>query len=153
MFIVFFLLVSVLVFIDQLTKYIALNYLKSISTIPIIQNIFHLTFVENRGAAFGILQNKRWFFIIITFTILLGIIYYYINLPKEKPYGFVRFSLILISSGAIGNLIDRIKLGYVIDFFDFRLINFPVFNIADIYVVIGTILLSSIIFFMPHKDL
>ncbi|NLK21011.1 MAG: signal peptidase II [Epulopiscium sp.] len=152
MLILFFLIVSALVIIDQVTKYAALNHLKSINTFPIFENIFHLTFVENKGAAFGILQNKRWFFVVITLIILLGIIYYYIHLPKEKSFKVIRFCLMLISGGAIGNLIDRLRLGFVIDFFDFRLINFPVFNIADICVVIGTLLLSLMMFFTSNED-
>lgn len=152
MLIQYFLVVSLLVALDQLTKYVAFNYLQSINSIPIIKDVFHLTFVKNRGAAFGILQNQRWFFIIMTVSVLIGIIYYYKHLPKYKPYGFIRFALILISAGAIGNLIDRIRLGFVIDFFDFCLINFPVFNIADICVVIGTILLTWFILFTPEDD-
>lgn len=152
MFIIFLFLVLFLVSLDQLTKYGAFVHLKEVNTFPIFQDIFHFTFVENRGAAFGILQNKRWFFIVITVIILIGILYYYLKLPKHKPYSWIRFSLILISSGALGNLIDRIRLGYVIDFFDFRLIHFPVFNLADVCVVIGTILLSFIIFFTPYDQ-
>ncbi|NLK96964.1 MAG: signal peptidase II [Epulopiscium sp.] len=149
----YFLAVSLLVALDQVTKYVAFNYLQSIKSIPIIKDVFHLTFVKNRGAAFGILQNQRWFFIIMTIAVLLGIIYYYKHLPKYKPYGFIRIALILISAGAIGNLIDRIRLGFVIDFFDFCLINFPVFNVADICVVIGTILLAWLILFTNEEDL
>ena len=89
----------------------------------------------------------------MTIAVLLGIIYYYKHLPKYKPYGFIRIALILISAGAIGNLIDRIRLGFVIDFFDFCLINFPVFNVADICVVIGTILLAWLILFTNEEDL
>ncbi len=142
------LFIILLVGIDQGTKFWALHSLRSLDTIPLLSGIFHFTFVENRGAAFGILKNQTLFFIIITLCILGGIAYYYIKFPKEQPYPLVRFSLLLISAGAIGNLIDRIRQSYVIDFFDFRLINFPVFNMADIYVVIGTILLSYILIFI-----
>ena len=150
MLVTFVFAVLFLVVLDQFTKYKALIHLKDINTFPIIQNVFHFTFVENRGAAFGILQNQRTFFIIITTIVLIGILYYYLKLPKHKPYN-CRKCLILISAGALGNLIDRIRLGYVIDF-DFRLINFPVFNVADVCVVIGTIFLSIIIFFTPIDD-
>ncbi|NLL71331.1 MAG: signal peptidase II [Epulopiscium sp.] len=145
---VFVITIILLVIIDQLTKYLAIIYLKPIGTIPCIQEIFHFTFVENRGAAFGILQNKTWFFIITTLFILLGMIYYYFTLPSTQEYRWIRISLILIIAGAIGNLIDRIKQGYVIDFFDFRLIQFPVFNVADCYVVIGTFLLAYLLLFV-----
>lgn len=152
MLIQYFLVVALLVALDQLTKYIAFNHLQGMNSIPIIKDVFHLTFVKNRGAAFGILQNQRWFFIFMTIAVLLGIIYYYKHLPKHNPYGFIRIALILISAGAVGNLIDRIRLGFVIDFFDFCLINFPVFNVADICVVIGTILLAWLILF-TQEDL
>ena len=152
MLVTFVFAVLFLVVLDQFTKYKALIHLKDINTFPIIQNVFHFTFVENRGAAFGILQNQRTFFYYYTTIVLIGILYYYLKLPKHKPYNWVRKCLILISAGALGNLIDRIRLGYVIDFFDFRLINFPVFNVADVCVVIGTIFLSIIIFFTPIDD-
>lgn len=153
MLIKYFLVVFILVALDQLTKYAAFHNLQKLNTIPILEDIFHLTFVQNRGAAFGILQNQRWFFIIMTVVVLVGIVYYYTKLPKYEPYGFIRISLILISAGALGNLIDRIRLGFVIDFFDFRLINFPVFNVADICVVIGTIVLTWFILFTHEEDL
>lgn len=144
----FTVIVVLLVLIDQITKYLALLYLKPKGTIPYIQEVFHLTFVENRGAAFGILQNKTWFFIITTFFILIGMIYYYFTMPRTQDYKWIRVSFILIIAGAIGNFIDRIKQGYVIDFFDFRLIDFPVFNVADCYVVVGTFLLAYLLLFV-----
>jgi signal peptidase II len=152
MFIQFFIIVTVLVGIDQWTKYLAVANLRPIETIPIIKDVFHFTFVQNPGAAFGILRDQRWFFILITVVILGVILYYYKTLPNQKPYTWVRVSLLLISSGAIGNFIDRVRQGYVIDFFDFRLIQWPVFNIADIYVVIGTILLSYLMLITFEKE-
>ncbi|NLP46160.1 MAG: signal peptidase II [Epulopiscium sp.] len=148
---VFTIIIVFLVAIDQITKYLARIYLKPLGTIPCIPDIFHLTFVENRGAAFGILQNKTWFFIIITIFILMGMIYYYNMLPSTPKYKWIRISFILIIAGAIGNLIDRIKQGYVIDFFDFRLIQFPVFNVADCYVVVGTFLLAYLLLFVIEE--
>lgn len=149
----FILAVLSLVALDQFSKYKAVVHLKEMRTFPIIQNVFHFTYVENEGAAFGILQNKRLFFIMITLVVLLGISYYYLKMPKKKPYNRIRLCLILIFSGALGNLIDRIRLGYVVDFFDFRLINFPVFNVADVCVVIGTIFLSLLILFLTEDEM
>ena len=142
------LLIIVLIILDQGTKYLALLYLKPVDTIPLISNVFELAFVENRGAAFGILRGQRWLFIILTSIILCGIFYYYRKLPHEKPYGWIRFCIFLISAGAVGNFIDRIRMGFVIDFFHFYLIEWPVFNMADIYVVVGTILLSYFLLFV-----
>lgn len=140
-------IIAILVVIDQLTKYLAYTFLKPIRQLHIIENVFSLTYVENRGAAFGIFQGGRWFFIIATIIVLICLIFYNRNLPKEKPYVYVRISIILIVAGAIGNFIDRLFLGYVIDFLHITFINFPVFNIADIYIVLGTFLYSVLLLF------
>ncbi len=137
-----------LIAIDQLTKLVAVNYLKPISRADAINGIFEFAFVENRGAAFGIMSGGRWFFVILTIVIILLIGYYYVTLPKTKEYKLVRFALILISSGAIGNFIDRFRQGYVVDFIHTTFIEFPVFNVADMYVVVGTIFLAIIMFFV-----
>ncbi|MDD3839348.1 MAG: signal peptidase II [Clostridia bacterium] len=140
-----FLIIFLIIIADQVSKYYVLTDLKKCNTIPIVKDVFHLTYVENRGAAFGVLQNKRWFFIVTTLIVSGIIVYYLFTLPKEKV--LLKISLSLILGGAIGNLIDRIRLGFVVDFLDFRLINYPVFNIADTAVVTGTILLALIILF------
>lgn len=139
-----YIIVLAVLILDQISKILALKYLKPINSIPIIKDILHLTYVENRGAAFGILQNQKLFFIIIT-IVVLGFIWfytYYNRLNKIMIFGFS-----LIASGAIGNLIDRIRLGFVVDYF--HVLNFPVFNIADSAVVVGTILVG--IFILKHN--
>lgn len=131
-------LTLVLVALDQLVKYWAFTKLSVLGTIPIIDSVFHFTYVENRGAAFSILQNQRWLFLILTPIIMAVIIFV---LYKKRIYSKTgRIGLYLILAGALGNLIDRIWHGFVVDLFDFRLIHFPVFNVADIYVVCGVIL-------------
>lgn len=140
-----YILVIIVVILDQLSKVLTLKYLKPIRDIPIIKNIFHLTYVENRGAAFGILQNQKLFFVVFSFLIL-GAIWFYARNNKLNKVMKIGFSL--VAGGAIGNLIDRIRLGFVVDYFNFNLINFPVFNIADSAVVIGTILIG--IFILKH---
>jgi len=140
-----YIIVIAVLILDQLSKILALKYLVPIKDIPIINNIFHLTYVENRGAAFGLFQNQKLFFIITT-LLVLGFIWFYAHhnrLPKMMIYGFS-----LIAGGAIGNLIDRIRLGFVVDYFNATIINFPVFNIADSAVVIGAILVS--IYILKH---
>lgn len=137
-----FVAVAILVFIDQFTKFIALSKLKPIDYIYVIDGILNFTFVENRGAAFGIFQGARYIFIILTIIIIFFIGYYFVNLKEGKFNSLIRGSLILITSGAIGNFIDRLFRGYVIDFIHITLINFPVFNFADICVVVGTIVLG-----------
>ena len=134
----YILTIIALIVIDQISKYLALNNLANIGSIPIIENIFHLTYVENRGAAFGMFQNNQIVFIIVAVVAsIVGLYYIY----KKKLNLLGNISIVLIISGAIGNLIDRVRLGFVVDYFDFRFIWDYVFNVADIFVVVGTILL------------
>lgn len=143
----FFVIILTLVILDQVSKYLVLNYLKPIHTYPLIKNFFHLTYAENRGAAFSILQGKQIFLIITTMIFTVFLIYYFIKTPTNSSTLWFKTALTLIIAGAIGNLIDRIRLGFVVDFFDFRYINFAIFNTADSFVVVGTILLVLIILF------
>lgn len=137
------LIIALLVALDQAVKLWALRFLASVGSIPVIRDIFHLTYVENRGAAFGVLQNKRWFFIALTVVIVSGVMYFiYKNKGMNK---YLKLSLDLVVAGAIGNLIDRVRLGFVVDFLDFRI--WPVFNIADICVVVGGMALAYILLF------
>ncbi len=136
-----------IVIIDQITKYIAVNTLKGKESIHLIGKFLNLSYVENAGAAFGILQNQRFFFILITTIIIIGITVYSKKVIK-KTSRLTLYSLNLIVGGAIGNLIDRVLHGYVIDFIDVKFgefYDFPVFNIADISVVVGTIILSYVV--------
>ncbi len=144
--------IAVLVGIDQVTKYLALQNLKPIKSVTIIENIFSLTFVENRGAAFGILQGHTILLAIVSVVITGVLLYFYIKMPEGKVYKFIKFSLILIISGAVGNFIDRLFRGYVVDFFHATFINFPVFNVADIYVVVGCILMAVLVTFFLEDD-
>lgn len=138
----FELIILILVGIDQISKHFAKQYLESKGSIAIVDSFFHLTYVENRGAAFGMLQNARLFFIIISvIAIIVGITY----LHNKKSTRGMKFVISMILAGAVGNLIDRFRFGYVIDFLDFNFIWSYVFNIADIFVVIGTIFLCILI--------
>ena len=127
------------ILLDQLTKLLAVKFLKEIDTLPIIKDVLHLTYAENRGAAFGMLANNRWVFLIISTVAILAMIgYLFSGLSEGKLAGI---SLAMLISGGIGNMIDRISLGYVVDFIDFRLINFAIFNGADSFVCVGAGLL------------
>ena len=144
------LIILLLVGIDQLSKILALKYLKNVESIPIIQNMFHLTYVENRGEAFGMFQNNQIIFVIVA---LIASIYGLYYLHKNKVNILGKVSILLIISGALGNLIDRVRLGFVVDYFDFRIIWEYVFNVADIFVVLGTILLCIyILFYDDNKE-
>ena len=127
--------IAIGILLDQLTKWLAVKFLMPIDTLPIIKNIIHLTYVENTGAAFGMLKDHRWVFILIsTVTIIAFLFYLYLGHAESRLFG-VSFAMII--SGGIGNMIDRVALGYVVDFIDFRLINFAVFNGADSFVCVG----------------
>ena len=141
------LFVILLVVLDQASKiYLTLVNKTSPIDLEVIRGFFRITYTCNDGAAFSILKGKRVFFIIMTIVVVFLIVYY---LLKNKVYWVEKYSLLLIISGAIGNLIDRIMYGYVIDFLDFIIFgyDFPVFNIADSFITIGAIgLIISILF-------
>lgn len=143
----YILIIIGLIAIDQISKYLAVNYLPNIGSIPIIKNIFHLTYVENRGAAFGMFQNNQIIFIVVAIAACVFGLYY---LYKKDLNILGKSAIILIISGALGNLIDRIRLGFVVDYFDFRVIWDYVFNVADVFVVVGTILLCVYIIFFEN---
>ncbi|MBQ7431895.1 MAG: signal peptidase II [Lachnospiraceae bacterium] len=129
--------ILILTALDQLTKHLAVFYLKGQESVSIIKNVFELTYVENRGAAFGILQNHREFFLILTVAALIAMAWVYWKIPAKKKYVPLSVILLVLMAGAIGNMIDRGLQGYVVDFFYFKLIDFPVFNVADIYVTVS----------------
>ncbi len=139
--------VVALVIIDQSTKWCAVATLGAGADIQLWPNVFHLHYISNYGAAWGILSGKQGFLIILTSLITIGMMIYLWQLRKIKGQTGEKVALILILSGAIGNLIDRIFLGYVRDFFYFALIDFPVFNVADMFVVIGVGLWMIILLF------
>lgn len=137
----YFIIIALVLIIDQLSKYLTIAYLKPIRSYPLINNIFHLTYAENTGAAFSILRDKQLLLIISTLIIITALLFYLIkNLKTDQV--LLKFSLPLIIGGALGNLIDRIRLGYVVDMLDFTLINFAIFNMADVFVVLGVILFT-----------
>lgn len=146
------LLVLLGVIFDQFTKILAVNHLKNQDPFILIKNVFQFEYLENRGAAFGIMQNKQIFFFIIVVIISVIIVKFYLHVPMTKRFLPLRLCAIFIFAGAIGNFIDRLKLGYVVDFFYFKLINFPVFNVADIYVTIGTFVLAFLLLFYYKED-
>jgi len=135
---------------DLFVKNIVRSNMKVGETIPLIENVFHITYVQNTGAAFSIMSGKQLLLIIMT-TVMLLIVLGYIILKRPKNK-LLMSSLVLILAGGVGNLIDRIHLGYVVDFFDFRLINFAIFNTADTFVVCGTILLAVYLMFFDKQN-
>ena len=129
----YYLLIGIII-LDQVIKHIVSTNMKAGETIPVVQNTFHITYILNPGAAFGILENERLFFILAGVAVLgAG---FYIMPKLKKQACLARYGAIFLLAGAVGNLIDRIQNGLVVDFLDFRI--WPVFNIADIAIVCGT---------------
>lgn len=143
--------ILVMIVVDQAVKHWAFTVLQPQHTIPLIENVFHLTYIENRGAAFSMFAkfDSRWIFVALAAVITLAICYALSKKLMQTALG--SWSLILIAAGAVGNAVDRVARGFVVDMFDFRLIHFPVFNVADIFICVGGVLF--VIYFMfQHKD-
>jgi signal peptidase II len=135
----YFLIAAAIVALDQWTKKLVVTRMELGQSIPLIPDVFHLTSHRNMGAAFGILQNQRWLFVVITIAVVIGILVSLVRIGKRQPR--VSLALSLVLGGAIGNFIDRVSTGQVVDFLDFTLINFPIFNVADMAITVGVALL------------
>ena len=145
--------VILLIALDQFTKALAVKHLQGKESFVIIKNVLELTFLKNQGAAFGILQNQQKFFVMIAIMIMIVIAYVLIMLPLDKKYRSLQVILVMIQAGAAGNMIDRIQNDYVVDFISFVLIHFPIFNVADIYVTVSTIVfIFMFMFYYKEKD-
>lgn len=146
---IFWLVGIITVVLDQVTKYIVQTNMQEWQSIPLIQDVFHLTYVLNPGAAFSMLPNKTGFLILIAVLVVVGIVFFNRQLPSDKH--LMRVALGLQVGGALGNLIDRLRFAHVVDFFDFRV--FPVFNIADIAISVGVglLILEIILQEIKHK--
>ena len=147
-------ILGLLIAADRYTKYLAVIYLKDKPAYRIWDKVFELSYLENRGAAFGIMQNMKYFFLAVAVIMILFVIYALIKAPNGARHALMRICLVLIGAGAVGNMIDRLTTEYVVDFFYFRLINFPIFNVADIYVTVAcALLIISILFIYKEDDL
>lgn len=148
-----FLLIAFLIFLDQFTKHLAVKYLQDKPAVKIINGVLELNFLKNSGAAFGMLQDQKVFFVLVAILILIIIVYVLLRVPDDKKYDVMHILLVLIASGAAGNMIDRIRNDYVVDFIYFVIINFPIFNVADIYVTVATfVFLFLFLFYYKEND-
>lgn len=145
--------IILLTYLDQYTKYMAVCYLKGQPDIPLYQDILILQYLENKGAAFGMLQNQKIFFIFIEILVLFIISFVLFRVPPYKKYRLMHIVLVLVASGAIGNMIDRVAQDYVVDFIYFAPIDFPIFNVADIYVTFATaVFVIAVLFYYREED-
>lgn len=148
-FIIFFIVV-----LDQFSKHLVLTRLADRGTYPLIDGVFHLTYVENTGAAFSIFTDMQLFLKIVTSIFIIFLFFLLIfHLRREKKFTWKALSLSFVIGGAIGNLIDRFRFQFVVDFLDFRWINFAVFNVADSFIVVGSILLILVLLKDPSDHL
>lgn len=141
-----------LIALDQWTKYMVLLHVKPIDSIPLIPGILSFTYHENRGAVWGIMQGQIPVLIVTTVIILTVVLWIYSRIPDTKKYRWLHFIAVLVIAGAIGNFIDRLFRHYVVDFIYFELIDFPIFNVADMYVVIAAFLLIFVSVFIYKED-
>ena len=146
-----FFAILLLLGIDQWSKATAAAQLNGHPSIILIPDVFELSYLENTGAAFGMFKDMRFFFVIITLVVLLFLIFALYRMPVNRHFLPLRITGILLGAGAVGNMIDRIWHGYVVDFFYFSLIDFPVFNVADCYVVVAAFLAFALLCFY-YKD-
>lgn len=150
-----FMIIAVLLLFDQFTKFLAVQNLKDAAAFVLIKNVLEFDYLENPGVAFGMLQNHGTLFILVTTLILLlFVLYFMYRIPADKKYTILHVIFSAIIAGGIGNIIDRVRLGYVIDFISFVLIDFPTFNVADCYIVCATFTLFFVsVFVMKEEDL
>ena len=144
--------VIILTAFDQFTKLLALQNLKGNESFVLWKGVFELCYLENRGAAFGILQNQQVFFVCITLIMAVIIVAGFWKTPNERKYIPMKLTLVFLLSGAVGNFIDRMFRGFVVDFFYFSLIDFPIFNVADIYVTVSFTMLAVLILFVYKEE-
>lgn len=139
---------------DQYTKQLAAARLKNRPAYVLIDGVLELQYLENRGSAFGMLQNQKFFILFVGVVFMLVILFFLLKLPEKKKYNIVHILLSVIVAGGLGNMADRIRLDYVVDFISFVLIHYPIFNVADCYIVVATVLLFFLFLFVfKEQDL
>lgn len=147
-------IVALLLLLDQFTKYLAIEQLKDNPPYVLIEGVLELQYLENRGSAFGMLQNQKVFILFVGIVFMIVILFFLLKLPQLKKFCIVHVLLSCIIAGGLGNMIDRFRFDFVVDFISFVLINYPIFNVADICIVLATIgLFILFLFVFKEKDL
>lgn len=142
-----------LVVFDQWTKWLATAHLMDQAPIVLWDGVFELNYLENRGAAFGLFQDQKIFFIIVTVIIVAFLCWFYHRIPDGRRHFWMKLAVVVCLAGALGNFVDRMVNSYVVDFFYFKLIDFPIFNVADIYVTCSAVFFVILyIFYYKEAD-
>jgi signal peptidase II len=147
------LIAAVVVVLDQISKFFVMRDLKPVSDIPVWDGVLHFHYAENTGASFGMFPGLKWVFLVVSILFVVGV-FIFVLIKRKNIDTFALVTLGLICGGALGNAIDRIRVGYVIDFVYVKLINFAIFNVADSCIVVGGILLGVYVIFIykePHE--
>ncbi|HHT20296.1 MAG TPA: signal peptidase II [Tissierellia bacterium] len=140
-----------IILLDRLSKSWAMESLRTVDTIPLWPDVFHLSYRTNTGAAFSIFREHTEILAVLSFVLSAGLIWYLIRSRRQEPFNLSHVGLSFIIGGAIGNGIDRLVYRYVVDMFDFRLINFAVFNVADSFITVGVSLIIFDLLFLEKK--
>ena len=133
--------------IDQMVKYLTVANMEMYAKIPVINGVFELYHVRNEGMSWGMFEGGRWVFVLLTLAVMIALVIYFVRLPQTNQTRLLRIVLSVLFAGALGNWIDRVLHGYVVDMFHFYWFEFPIFNVADIFVVCATIMLCLLILF------
>ncbi len=141
-----------LLFLDQFTKYLAISRLKGSPSVVLLEGVLELQYVENTGIAFSLFQNQKIFILIMGFGVLAVILFFLFRIPQEKKFRIIHILLSALIAGALGNIIDRIRFDFVVDFISFVLIHYPVFNVADCYIVVSAVLLFFLFMFIYKEE-
>lgn len=143
-----------LIWFDQFTKGLAVRHLKGRPAHPLIKGVLELQYLENHGMAFGLLQNQKVFLVIMSSIFMLILLFFMLRMPVTPKFRLIHVMMVFIISGGLGNMLDRLRMDYVVDFVYFALIDFPIFNVADIYVVCASIgMFIMFMFILKEKDL
>lgn len=145
---------GLLLALDQYTKHLAILKLKGNSAYVLIDGVLELQYLENRGSAFGMLQNQKFFILFVGIIFMAVLFFFLLRIPAQKKYRIIHILIAMIIAGGVGNMVDRLRFDYVVDFISFVLINYPIFNVADICIVVATIgLFILFLFVYKEKDL
>ena len=145
----YFLIIIAAVAVDQLIKKLIVNTMALYESIPVLQDVFHITYIRNTGAAFSIMEGQISVLILLPVVMITAAVVFMI-IKRRTAHPLLMTSVAMIAGGGIGNLIDRVALGYVVDYLDFRV--FPIFNAADIFVCVGCGLLILYVLFIDGKQ-